>query len=491
MTGSQLKRLGGETLIYGVSSTLSRLITLFLVPLYTRAFPPSEYGYITIVNALVALLSAFIVLGLDSASARWYYDTEDPVRRQRLVSSWFWCQIALGVFVTATLLILAQPLAARLLDDPARAPVIALAALVILLSTFSRVLGNWLRYQRRAWTATIFFTFNSLVIIGGIVLFVVALRQGITGLYTGQVGAGLLTGIVAVALLRSWIAPRRVSLPLLREMLVYGLPLVPAALASWVTLSADRFILKGFVAPSEIGLYGAASALASGVMLVTGAFQMAWPPFAYSIADQPGARQVYARVLSLYALGGSLLATAITLFAPLLLRFLTTPEYYPAYTSVPFLAFGYLAMGAMYVTAMGANLAKKSGPVALSIFAGALVNTVLNLVLIPVLGKEGAAIATLVAYIAVAAYLYWASQRLYAIPYRPWDVLACLALSAALILLDRLLLSGTSGVGPHLVRAGMCLTFIPLAFGLRIVRPEHVAAGWRRLRALRKRELAA
>jgi O-antigen/teichoic acid export membrane protein len=160
MSRSQIKRLGGETLIYGISGMLSRMITVFLVPLYTRAFPPNEYGYITIVNAMIALLSAFIVLGLDSASGRWYYDTEDSPRRQRVMSSWFWCQSAAGTVVAVVLILMAQPLAAALLDDPGRANIIVLAALVVLLSTFSKVLGSWLRYQRRAWTATGFFTFN-------------------------------------------------------------------------------------------------------------------------------------------------------------------------------------------------------------------------------------------------------------------------------------------------------------------------------------------
>jgi O-antigen/teichoic acid export membrane protein len=187
-------------------------------------------------------------------------------------------------------------------------------------------------------------------------------------------------------------------------------------------------------------------------------------------------------VFTLSALGGCFLATAVSLFAPLLLRVLTTAAYYPAYTSVPFLAFGYLAMGAMYITALGANLAKKSMPVAVSIFIGALVNTVLNLALIPVLGKEGAAIATFVAYVAVAAYLYRASQRLYPIPYRPLQVLACLGLSAALISLDRLLLPSSTAIS-YLVRSLLCLTFVPLAFGLGVLRPEHIAAGRRYLAA--------
>ncbi len=485
--GSQIKRLGSETLIYGISGTLSRLITIFLVPFYARAFPPSEYGYINIVNAMIALLSSFIVLGLDSASARWYYDTEDRDRRQRLMSSWFWCQMMVGVLIGAGLVLLARPLAAALLDDAARANIIMLAGLVALLSTFGKVLGNWLRYQRRAWTAMLFFTFSSLVVIGAIVLFVLVLRGGMTGLFAGQVVAGLLAAGIAVWLLRGWIAPGKVTLPLLREMLIYGLPLVPAALAGWVTMSADRFILKGFVPAAEIGLYGAASALASGMLLVTGAFQMAWPPFAFSISGQPGAKQVYRRVFSIYALAGCFLATAISLFAPLLLQVLTTPEYYPAFTAVPFLAFGYLAMGAMTITALGANLAKKSGPVGLSIFAGAVVNTALNFALIPVMGKEGAAVATFVAYAAVTAYLYRASQQLYPIPYRPLDVLACLGLSAGLIALDRLLLPGGDMVS-YGVRGLLCLAFVPLAFGLGILRPAHITAGWHALTARQRRK---
>jgi O-antigen/teichoic acid export membrane protein len=130
-------------------------------------------------------------------------------------------------------------------------------------------------------------------------------------------------------------------------------------------------------------------------------------------------------------------------------------------------------MGATYVVALGTSIVKKSGPVALSIFIGAVVNTVLNFALIPRLGRDGAAIATFTAYLAAAAYLYWASQASYPIPYRPFDALACLGLSALLIGLDHFFLPPT-GFGIYLLRAGMCLLFVPLAFALRIVVPDHV-----------------
>jgi O-antigen/teichoic acid export membrane protein len=200
---------------------------------------------------------------------------------------------------------------------------------------------------------------------------------------------------------------------------------------------------------------------------------MAWVPFAFSVLNQPGARRVYAKVWSVYSLAGCFLATALSLFAPLLLQILTTPKYYAAASTVPWLAFGFLASGAIYIAALGSNIAKKSGPVAVSIFVGAGVNTLLNFLLIPRLGKDGAAIATLMAYCAAVVYLYVTSQRNYPIPYRPADAFICLGFSALLIAVNHLLLP-SGALWAYALRAALCLLFLPLAFALRIIHPDHV-----------------
>jgi O-antigen/teichoic acid export membrane protein len=123
--------------------------------------------------------------------------------------------------------------------------------------------------------------------------------------------------------------------------------------------------------------------------------------------------------------------------------------------------------------ALGSTIVKRSAPVALSIFIGAGTNTLLNFVLIPQLGRDGAAVATFAAYLVAAIYLYFASQRNYAIPYRPLDPLVCLGFAALLMTLNRLFLPSGS-FWAYLVRASMCLLFIPLAFALRIVVPNHL-----------------
>jgi O-antigen/teichoic acid export membrane protein len=476
----RVSQLGGETVVYGIAGTIGRFIGIFLIPLYTRAFSPADYGQIAILTAFTALLSTFIILGLDSATGRWYYDNDNPLRRKQVITSWFWTQNSVGWAVALVVIVLSAPIAGLLLGSaaPESAKLVSLAVLTVPLSTFGKVIGNWLRYRRRPWTATIYFTASSLLTIACVVLFVLVWKQGVQGLFLGQIAALSLTGVVAVAIMWRWLAPRQFSRRLIREMLVFGLPLVPAAVAAWVTASADRFILKGFVPTAEIGIYSIGASLASGMALLTGAFQMAWGPFAYSILADPASSRVYAKVFSVYSLLVCMIGTALSLFAPLLLRILTTPAYYGAASSVPWLTFAYAAMGATYVVALGSGIVKKSAPVALSIFIGAGVNTLLNLTLIPRLGRDGAAVATFAAYLVAATYLYFASQRYYTIPYRPLDPLACLGLAAILVALDHFFLPA-GNLGSYLVRAGMCLLFIPLAFALRIVVPDHV----RQLRA--------
>lgn len=467
-----IKQLASESMIYGISGTIASSIGIFLIPIYTRIFSPSDYGIIALITTLTGLIGMFIVLGLDNSSARWFYDS-DKVRDQKYtISSWFWCQLSVSCIIAIVLFIIAPQLSGILLKSKDHAILIRIAALTIPFGTFIKVLGNWLRYQRRAWTTSIFSTANSLGTIGIIVLFVVVYRWGLIGIYSARLIAAAITALIAVAILKTWINPVLVSWKRLKEMLIYGLPLVPAAIASWIIISSDRFILQMFHETSEVGLYSVAAALASGVALFTGAFQMAWGPFAFSIYREKESLNVYSKVFSLYALMFCFLGTAVSLFAPLLLRILTTPEYYKANSCIPYLVFSYIAIGATYVISIGSGIVKRSTPIAIGIFIGAAVNIILNFLLIPHYAKEGAAIATLISYLGVLIYRYPVSQRDYRIPYQAWHMVLCFGFSWVLIGIDHLFIP-TWNFTAFGLRAGMCLLFIPLAFWLGIIKPVH------------------
>lgn len=468
-----IKQLASESIIYGISGTIASSIGIFLIPIYTRIFSPSDYGIIALITTLMGLIGMFVVLGMDNSSARWFYDSDKVQYQKYTISSWFWCQLGVSCIIAIGLFLFASQVSILLLKSKEHALLIRIAALTIPFGTFSKVLGNWLRYQRHAWTTSIFSTTNSLGTIGIIVIFVVVYRWGLIGIYSARFIAAFIAALVAVAILKTWINPVFVSWTRLKGMLVYGLPLVPAAVASWITISSDRFILQMFHDTVEVGLYSIAATLASGVALVTGAFQMAWGPFAFSIYREKESLNVYAKVLSLYALILCFLGTAVSLFAPLLLRILTTPEYYEANSCVPYLVFSYIAIGATYIIGIGSGIVKRSTPVAIGIFIGAAINIVLNFILIPSYGKEGAAMATLVSYLGVLIYRYPVSQRDYQIPYQAWHMIFCFGFSCILIAIDRFFIPN-GDVGSFFIRIMMCCMFLPCAFLIGVIRPNHI-----------------
>ena len=464
-----IKHLAGESFIYGLSGVVAKLIGVVLVPLYAHVFTPEQFGIMALIDVLFGLVSMFAILGLDNASARWFYDTNDTDHRRVTIGSWFWCQLAASMILATALLFFSSKISYLLTSSDEYANLLRLAALTLPLGTGSKVLGNWLRYQRRAWAAVAFATVSTLSTVALILSFVLVWRQGLAGLYTAKLIAAGLTGVVGVVILRKWISLKTVSWHRVTELLRFGLPMVPAAIALWVMMSADRFILKLFWSTSEIGLYAVATYVASVVVIATGAFTQAWGPFAYSILQEENSSRVYARVLDLYSFFGCAMFTAISLFTPLLLKILTAEAYYGAASCVGFLAFASLLDGARYIASLGCGVAKDLKPTALSIGIGAVVNISLNFLLIPRFGKEGAAVATLLAYGVVVVYLFGASQKRFHIPYR-WRVgLVCTLYSWLIVALGKWLAAGTSPLDIA-VQSGLLMLFFPLGTALGLIR---------------------
>lgn len=464
-----LKQLAGESAIYGVAGVMGTFIGIFLVPIYTRIFTPSDYGVISLLGVFAGLVAMLAVLALDNSAAIWFYDTDDLADRRTTISSWFWCQLGVGSVLALLMCLLAPQLSFRLTNSAQYANLVRLVAIGIPLATGGKVFGSWLRYQRRAGTAVLFTLGQTLGNVGTVILFVVVWRRGLTGLFTAKLLVTAVVALLGVAYLRAWISPAAFSWQRLRPMLRYALPLIPAAVGLWIMMSMDRVMLKAFTDTTEVGLYSIGASVASIVALVTAAFKHSWGPFAFSIRRQPDSGRVFAWVLDLYSFLGCVLCTALALFAPLILRIMTTEAYYAAASTVALLTFGTLLNGMQFISSLGCGIAKQSIPSALAVAIGAGVNLGLNLLLIPWMGREGAALATILAWACSVGYLFRASQRAYYIPFRWRTSFASFGLAWGLIAVDHWCIAG-NGVVANLVRGGLMLVFIPLGMLANLIR---------------------
>lgn len=466
-----LKQLTADSLVYGLSGVISRFLAVFLVPIYTRIFSPEDYGVVSLVTATMTLVSILVVLALDNSAHRWYWDTDDVDDRKMTLASWAWCQIivslAFAILVFASSSWLGQVLVRR--NDAE--VYFRLSAVALPLSVLGTVITNWLRMQRRPWVTMFFSLGTSLFNILLTILLVVILRWGLAGVFIAQIATAAIATAIALALLKDWVDPKKFRWLRLKVMLKYAFPMIPAALAYWIVNLSGRYFVQFFSSTSEVGLYQVGSTVASVVALGTGAFQQAWGPFAMSIHKQPEAKQVYANVLLAYMWLSCLISTALALFAPELLRLFTTEAYVGASRVVGLLAFNYVMIGLGYIAAIGPAIVKTTKPYGLAVTVAAGLTIGLNFLLVPHLGKEGSALATLLAQAVVPLYVFYCSQKLYPIPYRFAPAFGILVLAWALVLIsegwhiNNLLLE----IGK---KALLVSLFFPALFVLRIATPK-------------------
>jgi O-antigen/teichoic acid export membrane protein len=161
-------------------------------------------------------------------------------------------------------------------------------------------------------------------------------------------------------------------------------------------------------------------------MFVQGAFGLAWSPFSIKlISDTPNYRQIYSKILTLWFFVLALLGYIVSVFSNEVLIALTPKEYWDSSISVGIIAIGLVFFGTTQVTALGMSIEKKTHLLTYAAWITAVTNFLLNLLLIPLYGAEGSAIATLVSYVILTSYYLWYTQILHPIPLEINKLLYC------------------------------------------------------------------
>jgi len=444
-----LRRLATTGAAYTAASIFSKLIAVALLPLYTRYLTTTDYGYAEVLFAAVVAASIVIRFGVIEAVLRFYYKAgEDP---GRVVATSFAALFWFGTAAALVALPFAEPISEALLNRPAPDLVrIAIAGLWV--ATLHEFLLTLFRLEERARAFFLVTVGNVIAAIALTVVLVVAAGEGARGLLLGSYvsGAAFVLGLVVV----HW---RRLSLrferPLLRRMLRFGLPTMPAELSLYGLNFVDRIIILRSLGAAEAGLYSLAVKFAQAVNVIVRGFQLAWPPLAYSIRDDDEARRAYAVVVTWFLAGCAFIVTGMWLLARWIARALAAPEFFQSYEAVGLISTA-VTLYALYMVLL--VILGRTGRTEFNFpatGAALAVNVALNLILVPPLGIVGAGLALVASYLVVVALMYGFTQRLFPVPYE-WSRLARIVLvSAALVGLGELLLptDGFAGLAGRVV----------------------------------------
>jgi len=418
---AQIRRLGADTAIYGISTVVGRFLNFLLVPFYTNVIRPGEYGVVANVYSILAFLNVVWVYGMESAYFKYASTGEIGTPRQNF-STPFLSLCATSVVLSGAMALL-SPVVARWMAIPSGGgPIVEMAAGILMLDTMAVVPFAALRMERRAILFGSLKVLNIVVNVSCNLVFLLHFHAGVEGIFlSGLIASGVTLAALAPTIVRNftWEFPRR----LYRALLAFGLPYVPAGLAAIVVQVIDRPIMLSLTNLGVVGVYQANYRLGIIMMLIVSMYDYAWRPFFLSHASAPGARELFARALTYSVTFMTVVFMVVSFFIGDIVRLrifgrhIIHPDYWGGLPIVPVVLAAYMFLGVYNNLVAGVYIEKKTQRLPAITLAGAAVNIIANYLLIPPLGMMGGAVATLLAYLVMAGVLYVDVRKYYPVPY--------------------------------------------------------------------------
>lgn len=432
---SLLRKLAGQTAIYGLSSIAGRLLNYVLVPLYLGQFTPDAYGVVTEFYAFAGFFLVLLTYGMETALFRFL--NKEPAN-PRVYSTALGSVVGSTTLFATVFIVLAQPIA-NAVHYPDNPEYIIWFTLIMALDAITALPFARMRAENKAKTfATIRLT-NIAINIGLNVFFIYFCKTAydsgadnfLAQCYDPDIGVGYifianLVASSAMLLMQTpWLGAifKGIDKQLWRQMFGYAAPLLLVGLAGMVNEMLDRTLLKYLLpgTPEEnqyqLGVYGANYKLAMLMSLFTQAYRYAADPFFFDQAGNKDAKQLYGQVTKFFTIVGCGVFLLVTLFLDLFKYFIRTEAYWEGLDVVPILLMANLFLGIYFNMSIWYKLTDRTLLGGVVAGAGALLTIILNVALIPHIGYMGSAWATLVVYVFLSVVSYFLSRQYYPVHY--------------------------------------------------------------------------
>ncbi len=427
-----IKKLAGETAVYGLGTMVPRFLNYLLVPLYTiYVFTEAEYGQVTLLYSYVAILLVLLTYGMETAFFRYANKSKDAKKVFNTATT--------SILITSTIFLLIIFVfvndISRLIQYPSNNEYVLIIAVIIAVDAITALPFAFLRYQNRAIKFSSIRIISVAITISLNLIFLVVIPNYygdsynslpiyrstnlVTFVFIANLIGSLSTLFMLSAEFRSF--KFKIDAVLFKKMLNYGLPILIISLAFMITEVADKILLKYLLpdrlhADAQLGIYAASYKLAIIMMLFIQMFRYAAEPFFFSEADKKDAKKTYSKIMTWFVAFTWFIFLLVMLYINLFKHFIGE-AFWPGLTIVPIILSAKLFLGVFYNLSVWYKLTNKTYYGAVVAVMGGLVTIVLNVVLIPKFGYMGSAWANFAAYFTVMIISYLWGRKIYRVNY--------------------------------------------------------------------------
>jgi O-antigen/teichoic acid export membrane protein len=417
---SNLKILGKDTAIYGFASVLKKIIGFVLLPFYTRALSPNEYGVFDTIATFTFFIGIIIALGLDGATGRYFFIAYNEKEKSKVLYTSIVIRIISNVLPVILLIPFSGRISTLLFGNTVYKWVLVIALISIPVQNISQLQEILFRYYRVPWKYVIVSIVRAIVNPSLGILLVIILQWGVFGATLASLISSTIVLIFAYLYYTRKKYVAVFSWYWAKKMLRFGYPLIFTGILLWVNNVSDRFFLLHYSTLDQIGLYSIGNTFSQPILLINMALTMSSTILVMSLyneeqnnTNKPRTKAFLTKIWYTYlAISGSI-AVMISVFSYEIVKIVTTPEYIGGILALPFLLFSQILYQSAQLTGVGMTLEEKSKPYIWIMLAAAGTNVLLNFYFIPKYGFVGAAITTILSNIVYFIYAYFWSQRVF------------------------------------------------------------------------------
>lgn len=385
----QYKNLVTNSIVFTIANFGSKVITFLMVPLYTYLLTPKDYGTIDLVTTISGLLIPLIFLCVSDAVLR--YTMSNKYSNKDVLS------ISLKIYIAGLALFGIVLFIISLFKDINSYKfylfcIVATNGLLLIFNQFLRGIGKVKEFAINGTLYTLMFVLSNFILL-------VILKVGKSGYFLSIILANIICILYAVLISKAYkYITIRTSRDIFLVMITYSLPLIPNSLMWWVMDASDKFIITYFLGVNANGIYAISKKLPTIIDTFHSIFNQAWQISAIEEVDSVNSVEFTSNVYKIYTYLLFLIVSGLLVVSRIVVEYLLSNSYGESWKYIPFLllSVSFSSLSGFLSANFIAN--EKTSIIFKTTLYGAIINTILNFILIPFIGINGAAIATMASY---------------------------------------------------------------------------------------------
>ncbi len=416
-----IKSLGKESLIYGTGHVIARLVTFFLLPIYTHVFSPKEYGIISLAYAFIGFALMFYRYGMDTALMKYSVQLTGKDRTS-YISSIYILQL-ISAIVFSTILFFAKGYVSEPILGIENPDWIIFISWILVLDNLWNHHVLLLRAENKAMPFILFNVGNVTLTMVFNIIFITKWNLGIEGVLMANLSASSIIFILSLPIMIKRISLFQIESKTIKNIIKFGLPFLPAGIFTMIMELSNRYILDWFEGTYAVGLFSAGYKLGIFGLIVVMGFNMGWTPYFLKRINEKNAKIEFSYISSFFIGFLGFVVLVISIWIPEIIRlnlnssYLIGEKFWEAEDIVPIVLIGYFFFGFYVLQLPGIYAKEKTKWIPIFRAIGAMTNIALNIFLIPKYGVLGSAWATAISFFIMSLSVFIKLFNIYYVKY--------------------------------------------------------------------------